>query len=337
MEYISNKRVKIEISGVVQGVGFRPFVYQLALQHSLKGYVFNNGNGVVIELEGEQSQFDAFLSSMTTSLPTLSRIDTLQITEIPIKKSSTFSIIKSTNTDVKTMVSADISMCPDCKKEMNEPKNRRYKYPFINCTNCGPRYTIINALPYDRKNTSMQNFEMCDACKKEYEDPLNRRFHAQPISCYDCGPKLSFSQLTHDHISKDEDLIEIFSQYIKQGRSVALKGIGGFHIVCDATNEKAVAALRINKHRPTKPLAVMFKNITAIKKMCRINKKEEALILSKERPIVLVNKKKISKIAKSIAPNIDKIGVFLPYAPLHELLLNRLDCPIVATSANLSD
>lgn len=337
MEYISNKRVKIEISGLVQGVGFRPFVYQLAVQHSLKGYVLNNGKGVVIELEGEKPQFDAFLSSMKTTLPTLARIDTLQMTEIPVQNSSTFSIIKSSNTDVKTMVSADISMCPDCKKEMNDPKNRRYKYPFINCTNCGPRYTIINALPYDRKNTSMQNFEMCDACKKEYKDPLNRRFHAQPISCYDCGPKLSFSQLTQEQIAKDEDLIEIFSQYIMQGRIVALKGIGGFHIVCDATNEEAVETLRINKQRPTKPLAVMFKDITAIKKMCNINKKEEALILSKERPIVLVNKKKISKIAKSIAPNIDKIGVFLPYAPLHELLLNRLDCPIVATSANLSD
>ena len=336
-ESISKKRIKIEVGGIVQGVGFRPFVYQQALLHSLSGYVLNNGAGVVIEVQGEVSNISKFLLQLENSAPSLSRVDTLESTEVSTQNSDGFSIIESNKSGVNTMVSADISMCDDCKKEMRDPRNRRYKYPFINCTNCGPRYTIVNSLPYDRKNTSMQRFEMCDECREEYEDPLNRRFHAQPISCYNCGPKLIRSELVNDNLGHDEKLVEHFAKSIVHGKSVAIKGVGGFHIVCDATNEEALKELRLHKRRPTKPLAVMFKNITAIKKVCILSKEEERLILSKERPIVLVSKKKITTLAESVAPNIDKIGVFLAYTPLHELLLGELNRPIVATSANLSD
>lgn len=336
-EFISKKCIKVEVTGIVQGVGFRPFVYQLAQKHSLVGYVLNNGNGVLIELEGLACDLELFLETLKSSPPPLSRIDSILTQEVSGENSETFTIIESNNTEVTTMVSADISMCEDCKKEMRDPKNRRYRYPFINCTNCGPRYTIINALPYDRKNSSMDKFEMCDECREEYEDPTNRRFHAQPISCYNCGPKLIRSELRGNHPGTSENLIAFFVESIRAGKSVALKGLGGFHIVCDATNEEAVQELRFNKNRPSKPLAVMFKNITAIRKVCHLSKAEESLILSKERPIVLVHKKNNSIIADGVAPNIDVIGVFLPYTPLHELLLCKLNSPIVATSANQSD
>ena len=330
------KRLKLEISGIVQGVGFRPFIYQLALKNFLKGFVLNNGKGVVLEIEGESSNIERFLSTLELMPPTLSRIDTIVSQEIDIENTQIFSIIESTNTNAITMVSPDISMCDDCKNEMNDPNDRRYKYPFINCTNCGPRYTIINSLPYDRKHTSMEKFEMCSECREEYENPLNRRFHAQPISCYNCGPKLVFSHLNTDEIAKDKNLVDSLVSYINDGKTVALKGIGGFHLICDATNKNAVAELRLNKRRPTKPLAVMFKDINEIKEECSLSKKDEELILSKERPIVIVSKKKNSSLSPSIAPNIDRLGVFLPYTPLHELLLNRLNIPLVATSANLS-
>ncbi len=235
------------------------------------------------------------------------------------------------------MLSPDISMCADCKEEMNDNSNRRYGYPFINCTNCGPRYTIIKNLPYDRDKTSMSHFTMCSECEKEYRNPNDRRYHAQPISCFNCGPKISLVSLDGSIQKESKEAIKTICDLIKKGESVGVKGLGGFHIVCDATNEAALKQLRLNKHRPTKPFAVMFKNISAIKKVCSLTKDDEELILSSERPIVIVSKKKQNYISKEIAPNIDKIGVFLPYTPLHELLLEELDIPIVATSANLSD
>jgi len=336
-ESISKKRLKIEVSGIVQGVGFRPFIYQIAQENSLCGFVLNNGEGVVIEIEGTPKNRGAFLDALTHKRPVLSRVDTFTTVEIPIQHSDEFTILQSGSTHVNTMVSADISLCEDCKREMQDPKNRRFGYPFINCTNCGPRYTIINTLPYDRKNSSMHKFTMCDECREEYEDPANRRFHAQPISCYNCGPKLSYVQSSKVNFDESERLIYTLCESIKQGSVVALKGVGGFHIVCDATNEGAIIKLRENKRRPTKPFAVMFKNIDEVQKFCDITEKERELILSKERPIVLVRKKEYSSIAQGVAPNIDILGVFLPYTPLHELLLSQLDSPIVATSANLSD
>lgn len=324
MKNISKKRLKLDIRGVVQGVGFRPFIHKLALENSLSGHVFNNGKGVVVEVEGFNVSVEHFLQNLKEKQPPLSRIDTIDIQSRDLQNTQEFSILRSDDAEVKTMVSPDIAMCQDCRDEMNDPTNRRYKYPFINCTNCGPRYTIVKELPYDRKNTSMQEFEMCEECQKEYIEPTNRRFHAQPISCFDCGPTLNFS-------------IEEFAGYINDGKIVALKGLGGYHIVCDATNDQALHELRSYKNRPSKPFAVMFKDIEAIKKVARLSEKDEELILSKERPIVIVGKKESNSLSELISPNIDRIGVFLPYTPLHELVLEKLDNPIVATSANLGD
>ena len=330
-------RVKLEIKGVVQGVGFRPFVYKLALKGELVGYVLNNGSGVVAEVEGERKNIEAFLADLELFAPPLSRIDSVTTREIDPRSEVAFEIKTSKATSASAMVSPDVSVCDDCREEMRDPKNRRHEYPFINCVNCGPRYTILKRLPYDRANTSMSEFEMCVDCQEEYEDPVDRRYHAQPIGCRKCGPKLKLVNSSGEVLAEERLAIAKTRDSLECGKSVAIKGLGGFHLVCDATNEEAVKKLRLNKNRPTKPLAVMFKSIQEIKKVALLSQKEEALILSKERPIVIVSKKDSNYLAASIAPNIDKIGVFLPYEPLRELLLEKLDFPIVATSANLSD
>lgn len=336
-ESFSKKRFKLLIKGIVQGVGFRPFIYQLATHYKLCGFVTNNGNGVCIEIEGDEQNIKKFFSSLKTKNPPLSRIDTIKKENIQTCNSSSFTILKSIDSEISTMLSTDISLCSECLSEMNDKNNRRFNYPFINCTNCGPRYTIINNLPYDRKNTSMQSFSMCAKCKEEYNNPTNRRYHAQPISCYECGPKLKYLTLFGDEQRDEKKAIQKICSLIKNGEVVGIKGVGGFHIVCDATNTHAIKSLRENKNRPTKPLAVMFKNISSIKEVVTLSKKDEELILSRERPIVIVSKKENSFLSELIAPNIDKIGVFLPYTPLHEILLKKLNIPIVATSANLSD
>jgi len=335
-ESSSKNRYKINIKGIVQGVGFRPFVYQLATEYNLYGFVGNSGDGVHIEIEGKTESIELFLSALKTNNPPLSRIDTIEKENIEIKNSFDFEILQSDSNQISTMLSADISVCSDCLREMNDKENRRFNYPFINCTNCGPRYTIISNLPYDREKTSMHNFSMCIKCQEEYTNPNDRRYHAQPISCYKCGPKLKYFSLFGDQEKDEKKAINKICSLIKEGNVVAIKGIGGFHIVCDARNSTTIKSLRENKHRPTKPLAVMFKNITTIKKVATLSKKDEKLILSKERPIVIVTKKENSILSELIAPNIDRIGVFLPYTPLHEILLKELNFPIVATSANLS-
>ncbi len=309
----------------------------MADRYTLNGYVYNDGSGVVIEIEGKRDDIFSFLDALQSQKPPLCRIDTVDKTEIEPKNSEDFIIRDSDKTVISTMLSADIAMCDECHSEMSDKNNRRYKYPFINCTNCGPRYTIIKDLPYDRKNTSMSKFEMCGECKAEYENPNDRRYHAQPISCFKCGVKLSYLSL-HGESEKDEKkALEKICSIIKESKSVAIKGVGGFHIVCSATDDKAVRELRLNKHRPAKPLAIMFKDIAQIKKLCTLSDEDEKLILSKERPIVIVKKKEPSSLSKYIAPNIDRIGVFLAYTPLHVILLDKLNTPIVATSANLSD
>lgn len=330
-------RFKLHISGIVQGVGFRPFIYKTALKHSLHGYVHNDGTGVVVEIEGDSKHIKNFRDDLESKRPALSRVDFIKSTQLKPLGYKEFTIVKSDSNELSTMLSPDISLCDECRAEMNNKENRRYRYPFINCTNCGPRYTIIKNLPYDRDKTSMSNFPICVECEKEYKNPLDRRYHAQPISCFNCGPKISLLCLDGTSEINETKAIKKICELIKNGESVGIKGLGGFHIVCDATNANAVKQLRLNKYRPTKPLAIMFKNITTIKKVCSLTKKDEELILSHERPIVIVSQKETSNLAKEIAPNIDKIGVFLPYTPLHELLLKELNIPIVATSANLSD
>jgi len=327
-----------KINGIVQGVGFRPTVYKIATSLNLKGYVLNSSDGVIIEVEGKNAS--NFIDILKNNLPPLARIDTIEekiLDEIGYKK---FEIKESKNTTKTTSISPDIAICDDCLKEMFDKNNRRYQYPFINCTNCGPRYTIIENIPYDRINTSMKKFKMCSKCYKEYTNPLDRRYHAEPISCFECGPKLSVKCKVENEkwsgleFDKEIEKIKFIANKIKEGKIVAIKGLGGFHLVCDATNEKAVMELRNRKHRPSKPFAMMFKNIEQIKRYCELNSKDIELITSKEKPIVLV-KKKIE--LNAIADKIDRYGVFLPYTPLHYLLFDFIDFPIVATSANISD
>jgi hydrogenase maturation protein HypF len=335
----SKKRIKITVFGVVQGVGFRPFVYQLAKKLHINGFIYNNEKGVVIEAEASQETLNTFVQEIKKSPPPLAKIDSIDKEQIALVKEDDFVIQSSKNaSQAVTMLCADISLCPECAMEMEDVRDRRYAYPFINCTNCGPRYTIIQNLPYDRKNTSMSEFEMCKDCLREYKNPDSRRYHAQPISCHNCGPQLFFIDMKNNESDEYNSPLDKAVEKLKAGEIIALKGLGGFHILCDAQNQEALLTLRKKKPRPTKPLAVMFSSIEAIQKVAKLTKQEQELICSKERPIVIVSKKESQKIlAEAVAPNIDKIGVFLPYTPLHKLLLDAFGGPLVATSANLSD
>lgn len=322
----------------MQGVGFRPFVYRLAHLHGLCGFVLNDAEGVLIEVAGSEDALEKFCANLSKKAPPLCRIDSIISNEIAFKNSDSFKIIESKSAGLAfTMLSPDVSLCDACKEEMQDPKNRRFAYPFTNCTDCGPRYTIIKTLPYDRKNTSMQNFEMCDACKKEYEHPLDRRYHAEPISCPECGPKLYFLDNYGVEQAQKEDALTLTCKLILEGKIVAIKGLGGFHIVCDAKSDEAVSLLRKRKNRKYKPFAVMFRDLQMVCEHADINEAEKNLICSKERPIVVVEKKSTSSLSLHVTPQIERVGVFLPYTPLHELLLKKLKTPIVATSANLSD
>lgn len=329
---------KLNITGIVQGVGFRPFIYQLAARYHLNGFIFNNTAGVSIELEGKKNTIDAFVEALQHELPPLARIDTLSAKEGKYIGYTDFQILQSeTQNDKSALVSPDIAMCKNCLQEMRDPENRRYAYPFINCTDCGPRYSIIETLPYDRPNTSMQSFSMCEACQREYTDPLDRRFHAQPISCPDCGPTLKLLDTEHKVLEEGNNTVKLTAEAIRKGAIVAFKGLGGFHLLCDATNTKAVEELRKRKQRPVKPFAVMFPDIEMLKVNAEISPEETELISSKEKPIVIVPKSSHSMISDLVAPGIDRIGVFLPYTPLHHLLLQEMAVPLVGTSANRSD
>ncbi|WP_308440690.1 carbamoyltransferase HypF [Sulfurovum sp. TSL6] len=326
---------KLNITGVVQGVGFRPFIYQLADRYRLSGFIVNTAAGVSIELEGEERDIEAFVEALHRELPPLARIDTLTSEEVQYVGYTSFQILQSQKESQKsTLVSPDIAICTNCLQEMHDPANRRYAYPFINCTDCGPRYSIIETLPYDRPNTSMHSFTMCQACQKEYMDPLDRRFHAQPISCPDCGPTLQLLDSKKNVLKVGDNIIKLTVDAIKKGAIVAVKGLGGFHLICDATNTNAVNELRKRKQRPLKPFAVMFPNIKSVKISAEISLRETELITSKEKPIVIVRKRRDSLLSSLVAPGIDRIGVFLPYTPLHHLLLEEVNVPLVATSAN---
>jgi len=329
---------KLTITGVVQGVGFRPFVYQLALRYHLNGTISNSTTGVKVEIEGNEDAIMQFMDALKNELPPLARIDSLESTSGEYKKYSSFQILQSETQDSKSaLVSPDIAICKNCLQEMNDPNNRRYAYPFINCTDCGPRYSIMKTLPYDRPHTSMQSFKMCEACNHEYTDPLDRRFHAQPISCPECGPALTLLSRDGKKLAKNYDAVTLTVNAINKGQIVALKGLGGFHLICDASNSKAIEELRQRKQRPTKPFAVMFPDIDMMNTTVNLSVQERELILSKEKPIVIVPKQNNYLISHLVAPGIDRLGVFLPYTPLHHLLLNKINIPLVATSANLSD
>lgn len=329
------------ITGVVQGVGFRPFIYKLACENSLCGFVKNDESGVELEVEGDVENIILFEKQLHAKLPPLARIDNITSKEIQPKNEKTFEIIDS-STDLKNLktalVSPDISTCQDCLDDIKK-EGKYHNYFATNCTNCGPRYSIIETVPYDRKNSSMKKFGMCKSCEQEYNNPLNRRYHAQPISCNNCGPSLELRVKSEELRVCDDEKFEKIAQFIKSGKIVAMKGIGGFHIVCDATNDEVIAKLREHKNRPSKPFAIMCKDIQQVISIASVNEKEEELLTSKEAPIVILRKASFSyiKLSKIVAPNINRIGCFLPYTPLHHLLFEHINMPIVATSANLGD
>ncbi len=327
---------KINIYGVVQGVGFRPFVYTLASKFGLKGSVSNGASGVEIYLNATSAQLEEFLQALSSNPPPLAQIDNIECIKVVNKIFDSFTIERSDNTGDKSVKTPpDMFVCEECQKELFDPTNRRYRYGFINCTQCGVRYSIIKHLPYDRHNTSMSDFEMCKACEAEYSDPTNRRYHAQPIGCFDCGPRLSFYVKEQKLDLSQEECIRHTVNYILEGKIVAVKGVGGYHLVCDATNEKAVMELRKRKHRPSKPFAIMVSGIDEANKLAYISDTEKKWLIFPQRPIVLLRSK--GQLALSIAPNLSQIGIFLSYTPLHLLLLQMLGRPLIATSANLSD
>ena len=326
-------RYSLTIRGIVQGVGFRPFMFRLAKSHSVCGYVKNTSEGVYAEIEGEEAACDSFVDDLKNHPPALAKINSVQVETQQPRGDKDFVILESSYGVRNALISPDIGICDDCKADIEDRNNRRYRYAFTNCTNCGPRFTIIRDIPYDRKNTTMAEFIQCADCQHEYEDPYDRRFHAQPNACPVCGPKLSFyiaGQL------KQGDPYALFSECINQGMIVAVKGIGGYHLACDAQNEDAVARLRKRKIRYDKPFAVMMRDIDTVRRYCEIDETEEAALTCARKPIILLKKKKNCKIAEDTAPNNKRLGVMLPYTPLHCIIMEKFDA-LVMTSANVSD
>lgn len=337
----------ISVKGVVQGVGFRPFVYGLATRLNLHGWVCNTSGGVEILVQGPTCDIDSFIQSLRTEAPALSKIDELAVSdELSDIEYSTFDIRTSTSVENAFQpISADVSICPDCERELFDPRDRRYLYPFINCTNCGPRFTIIKDIPYDRPSTTMAEFGMCERCSKDYQNPLDRRFHAQPIACPDCGPFVALREIRQPfpvspgRVSSIECRMPAIlktRRLLREGYIVAIKGLGGFHLACDASNSLSVEELRDRKGRIDKPFALMAANMDVVRAICKVSKEEEALLTSREKPIVLLERKpqneRAYRISKWVAPNLDYLGVMLPYTPLHHLLLNQKDLLLSAES-----
>ncbi len=330
-------RVGISIRGVVQGVGFRPFIYQLATRHNLKGWVCNTSGDVKIDVEGEQGDLEQFLAELEALAPPLARIQGITSRRGPAIGYKHFEIRDSISEEGKyQLISPDIATCQACLSEVLDAKDRRYRYPFTNCTNCGPRFTIIEDIPYDRPKTTMRNFKMCSRCQQEYDDPLDRRFHAQPNACPVCGPSLQLVDSSGKPISEG-DALGTASRLLREGRVLAIKGLGGFLLACDATNEQAIQLLRERKKRPAKPLAIMLATMNDIREHCYVSSTEEELLSSPRCPIVLLRWKAGSSISPAVAPQLNYLGVMLPYTPLHHLLLRETGLPLVMTSGNLSE
>jgi hydrogenase maturation protein HypF len=331
---------KIGVRGVVQGVGFRPFVYRLALDHHLAGWVLNHSGGVEIEVEGSPSALDSFVRDLTAQAPPLARIVAVEVSDVLPNGYDSFEIRHSVAEEGRyQLISPDIATCGDCLRELLDPDDRRYRYPFTNCTNCGPRFTIIRDIPYDRPLTTMQPFMMCPDCKREYDDPLDRRFHAQPNACPVCGPQVWLEETGPDRgrLAERDEALRLASQMLAGGKVLALKGLGGFHLACDATNKAAVQNLRKRKGRPAKPLAVMVATLDDARQHCLLSEPEESLLTSPQCPIVLVRWRDDSTIVREIAPQNQYLGVMLPYTPLHHILLRDAGRPLVMTSGNLSE
>lgn len=336
-------RLRISIRGAVQGVGFRPFIYRLASEAQLAGWVNNSSHGVFVEVEGARQQLELFLLRIEREKPPRSFIQSLESSFLDAVGYQQFEIRVSDGSGEKSaIVLPDIATCAECLQEIRDPSNRRYRYPFTNCTNCGPRFTIIDALPYDRPNTTMKKFDMCGECLAEYENPLDRRFHAQPNACPTCGPHIELLASDGGVLASHHDALLEAIAAIVGGSIVAVKGLGGFHLMVDAHNDEAVRRLRERKHREEKPLALMYPDLDSVKSDCEVSDLEERLLRSPESPIVLLRRKSAirnsqSGISSLVAPGNPYLGVMLPYTPLHQLLMSELGSPVVATSGNLSD
>jgi len=331
-------RIRFSIRGQVQGVGFRPFVYRLAKECALSGFVRNDSRGVVVEIEGPATKTQEFERRLSRDLRLPARIDELTIEQLPRAFDLDFVILPSSSLGTKeTTVLADIAPCAECVMELFEPSNRRYRYPFTNCTHCGPRFTIIQSVPYDRPNTTMSGFLQCANCQAEYDSPSSRRFHAQPNACPDCGPKLQLLNEAGKVVAERDDALAAAEQAIRLGQIVAVQGVGGFQLVCDARSDRSVSCLRSRKHRWEKPLAVMVANLNAAQTLATLDSTEQALLVSPEAPIVLVSRRADAPLSELLAPGNPRIGLMLPSSPLHHLLLVDLGFPVVATSGNLSE
>lgn len=362
----------IEVHGIVQGVGFRPFIYKIARRHLINGWVLNATAGVFIHAEGESKDIDDFVMEISDNAPAASRVDEILMKEVPLEDFESFTIRYSDEAaaDATTLVSPDLATCDECVAELFDPANRRYHYPFINCTNCGPRFTIINKLPYDRKYTSMATFPMCEQCAAEYANPEDRRFHAQPDACFECGPHLIWRAVDHSadacedlerakaeeasfiasgtakeghvapigaDLATSDAIIDAAVRVLQEGGIVAVKGLGGFHLACDARNSEALATLRARKRRGTKPLAAMYPTIDLLREDCLIGNAEEKLLIGAQRPIVLLKKRPETHFADGLADGLTELGAMLPYTPLQHLLLAAFGGPLVMTSGNLHD
>ncbi len=326
----------IVVEGIVQGVGFRPFVYNLAKKYELKGWVNNNSEGVYIEIEGYQENINKFMECLKNNPPPLARIEKITKKNHKVLNYTNFEIRESQhNLNKITFISPDIATCSECSEDILNIKNRRLGYAFTNCTNCGPRFSIIKDLPYDRCNTTMSEFKMCTQCNSEYLDPTNRRFHAQPNACNECGPEIWIEDSRGNRLDI-EDPISFAQNMICEGKIFAIKGLGGFHLSCDGLNETAINKLRDRKKRPFKPLAVMIKNIETVKKYCKVNHLEEKILTGIKKPIVILNQKEEYDVPQNIAPNQKTIGVMLPYTPIHILLFTQKLEVLVMTSANVN-
>ncbi|MBF0330891.1 MAG: carbamoyltransferase HypF [Candidatus Omnitrophica bacterium] len=333
----SFQRLKLTIRGAVQGVGFRPFVFRLAQRLGLQGFVCNTAGGVIVEVEGDEPLLRDFLLKISCEAPERAAMASVEPVFIEAVGHRGFEIRESREGAVDTWVSPDIAMCDDCRQEIADPSNRRFAYPFTNCMHCGPRYSMIERLPYDRVNTSMKQFKMCDACQREYDDPLARRFHAQPNACAACGPRVALWDGSGRVLAKDGEAIAAAVAAILDGKIVAVKGIGGFHLLVDAASDTAVMRLRERKRRFAKPLALMFPDLASVKTACVVVPLEERLLISPQAPIVLLRRVAGDVIAASVAPGNPYWGVMLPYSPLHQLLLEGVGRAVVATSGNIAE
>ncbi len=331
------QRLQIEAHGIVQGVGFRPFVYSLAKRYPLSGFVLNGPEGVLIEVEGDDRSLEDFAEKLVSEAPPLAIIEEVSLRKLPALGYDSFSIKESISSEERfTLISPDIATCPDCLSEVFDPEDRRYRYPFTNCTNCGPRFTIIEDIPYDRPKTTMEPFRMCPDCLREYTDPSDRRFHAQPNACPRCGPELLLLDRNGTRVEADDEVEEV-RNLLRKGHIMAIKGLGGYHLAGDALNELAVSNLRNRKYRQDKPFAVMASTLEVVERFCYVSEEEKSILCGPRRPIVLLRKRPEPSVAPDVAPKQSYIGFMLPYTPLHHLILKDFENPLVMTSGNISD